>query len=80
MAIFKTTKIEEKPSTFAEQLSKIKSHFKIAYENANNLHAEMESEIAKKQSQITTLQEDIKNIDITKKETETFMSNIEKFI
>ena len=47
---------------------------------ASNLHAEMESEIAKKESQIAALQEDIKTIDVTKQETETFMSNIEKFI
>lgn len=30
--------------------------------------------------QIAALQEDIKTIDVTKQETETFMSNIEKFI
>nr|UVM96611.1 MAG: hypothetical protein [Bacteriophage sp.] len=54
--------------------------FKTGHENASNLHAEMESEIAKKESQIAALQEDIKTIDVTKQETETFMSNIEKFI
>lgn len=47
---------------------------------ASNLHAEMESEIAKKESQIAALQEDIKTIGVTKQEAETFMSNIEKLI
>jgi lipid II:glycine glycyltransferase (peptidoglycan interpeptide bridge formation enzyme) len=65
---------------FAEQMAAIKSAFKIAHENANNLHAEMESEIAKKESQIAALQEDIKTISVTKQEAETFMSNIEKLI
>ena len=46
----------------------------------SNLHAEMESEIAKKESQIAALQEDIKTIGVTKQEAETFMSNIEKLI
>lgn len=64
----------------SERMAGIKSMFKTAHENANNLHAEMESEIAKKESQIAALQEDIKTIDVTKQETETFMSNIEKFI
>ena len=54
--------------------------FKAAHEDASNLHAEMEQEIAKKESQIAALQEDIKTIDVTKQEAETFMSNIEKLI
>lgn len=62
------------------QLEAIKSAFKTAHENASNLHAEMESEIAKKESQIAALQEDIKTIGVTKQEAETFMSNIEKLI
>ena len=65
---------------FSERMASIKSMFKTAHEDASNLHAEMESEIAKKESQIAALQEDIKTIDVTKQETETFMSNIEKFI
>lgn len=48
--------------------------FKTAHEDASNLHAEMEQEI------IAALQEDIKTIDVTKQEAETFMSNIEKLI
>lgn len=66
--------------SFSERMASIKSMFKTAHENASNLHTEMESEIAKKESQIAALQEDIKTTDVTKQETETFMSNIEKFI
>lgn len=65
---------------FSERMASIKSMFKTAHEDASNLHAEMEQEIAKKESQIAALQEDIKTIDVTKQETETFMSNIEKLI
>lgn len=65
---------------FSERMASIKSIFKTAHENASNLHAEMEQEIAKKESQIAALQEDIKTIDVTKQEAETFMSNIEKLI
>ena len=64
----------------SERMASIKSMFKTAHEDASNLHAEMESEIAKKESQIAALQEDIKTIDVTKQEAETFMSNIEKLI
>ena len=66
--------------SFSERMVDIKSLFKIVYENASNLHAEMEQEIAKKESQIAALQEDIKTIDVTKQEAETFMSNIKKII
>lgn len=59
--------------SFSERMASIKSMFKTAHENASNLHAEMESQIA-------ALQEDIKTIGVTKQETETFMSNIEKLI
>ena len=52
MELFNTTKTEEKPLTFAEQLGKIKNQFKIAYENANNLHAEISEEIDRKSAQI----------------------------
>lgn len=66
--------------SFSERMASIKSMFKTAHENASNLHAEMEQEIAKKESQIAALQEDIKTIDVTKQEAEIFMSNIEKLI
>lgn len=82
MGIFgtKVTKELAAKPTFAEQMATIKSAFKTAHENASNLHAEMESEIAKKESQIAALQEDIKTIGVTKQEAETFMANIEKLI
>lgn len=66
--------------SFSERMASIKSMFKTAHEDASNLHAEMEQEIAKKESQIAALQEGIKTIDVTKQEAETFMSNIEKLI
>lgn len=66
--------------TFAEQMSSIKSAFKTAHENANNLHSMMEEEIKSKESQIASLQSDIETINVTKKEAETFMENISKLI
>lgn len=68
------------PTLFNGRLASIKAVFKAAHENASTLHAEMESEITKKESQIAALQEDIKTIGVTKQEAETFMSNIEKLI
>ena len=43
--------------SFSERMASIKSMFKTAHENASNLHAEMELEIAKKESQIAALQD-----------------------
>lgn len=40
---------------FSERMASIKSVFKTVHENANNLHAEMEQEIAKKEAQIAAL-------------------------
>lgn len=73
------TKKSVAPS-FSERMVSIKSVFKTIHENASNLHAEIEQEIAKKESQIAALREDIKTIDVTKQEAEAFMSNIEKLI
>ena len=80
MELFNTTKIEEKPLTFAEQLGKIKNQFKIAYENANNLHAEISEEIDRKSAQILKIQKEIASITEVKKDTEMFMDNILKLI
>ena len=77
---FGTKKSVVAAPSFSERMASIKSMFKNAQENASNLHSEMEQEIAKKKSQIAALQEDIKTIDVTKQEAETFMSNIEKLI
>lgn len=77
---FGTKKSVVAAPSFSERMASIKSMFKTAYENASNLHAEMESEIAEKESQIAALQEDIKTIGVIKQEAETFMSNIEKLI
>ena len=69
-----------KVAPFSERMANIKSMFKIAHENASNLHTEMEEEIAKKKSQIATLQEDIKTIDATKQEAiiEQFSNSIDE--
>ena len=77
---FGTKKSVVATPSFSERMANIKSIFKTAHENASNLHAEMEQEIAKKESQIAALQEDIKTINVTKQETEVFMPNIEKLI
>lgn len=73
---FGTKKSVVATPSFSERMASIKSMFKTAHENASNLHAEMESEIAKKESQIAALQEDIKTIGVTKQEAETFMSSL----
>ena len=83
MGIF-GTKVNNRNSSkslpFAEQVAAIKSAFKIAHENASNLHSMMEEEIKSKETQIATLQSDIETINVTKKEAETFMENISKLI
>lgn len=73
------TKTKVTTPSFAEQLGKIKEQFKVAHENASNLHSQMEQEI-KKEAQIASLQSEIETISTTKKETETFMDNISKLI
>ena len=77
---FGTKKSVVATPSFSERMASIKSMFKTAHENASKLHVEMESEIAKKESQIAALQEDIKTIGVIKQEAETFMFNIGKFI
>ena len=44
---FGTKKSVVAAPSFSERTASIKSMFKTAHENASNLHAEMESEIAK---------------------------------
>ena len=80
MALFNTTKTEESPLTFAEQLGKIKNQFKIAHEKASNLHAKMSQEIDRKSAQILKIQEEVASITEVKKNTEVFMDNISKLI
>lgn len=80
MALFNTTKTEKRSLTFAEQLGKIKNQFKVAHENASNLHAEMSQEIDRKSAQILKIQEEIDSITEVKRDTEVFMDNISKLI
>lgn len=70
----------EKTPIFAKQLSKIKNQFKIAHENASNLHAQMSQEIDRKSAQILKIQEEIASITDIKRDTEVFMDNISKLI
>lgn len=66
--------------TFNDRLTDVKSMFKKAYEEANNLRDEMLGEIAVKQTQIENIQASINEIEATKADTEKFISNLEKFI
>lgn len=77
---FFNNKSEERPLTFAEQLSKIKNQFKIAHENASNLHAKMSQEIDRKSAQILKIQEEVDSITEVNRDTEVFMDNISKLI
>lgn len=78
MALFNNN--PEKTPTFAKQLSRIKNQFKIAHENASNLHAKMSQEIDRKSAQILKIQEEIASITEVKRDTEVFMDNISKLI
>ena len=73
-------KKEETDVNYAQQLASIKHSFKIAHENASNLHSMMERDIQEKQDKIKELQDSIDTINVAKKDTETFMENISKFI
>ena len=66
--------------TFNDRLTDVKSMFKKAYEEANNLRDEMLGEIAVKQTQIENIQASINEIEATKADTEKFISNLENFI
>lgn len=68
------------PKTFNDRLTDVKSMFKKAYEEANNLRDEMLGEIAVKQTQIENIQASINEIEATKADTEKFINNLEKFI
>ena len=80
MALFNNNKTEEKPLTFAEQLGKIKNQFKVAHENASNLHAKMSQEIDRESAQILKIQEEVASITEVKRDAEVFMDNISKLI
>lgn len=82
MGIFSKTTIKTpvRSLTFAEKMANIKEAFKIAYDNANTLHGEMEQEITLKKSKIDELNKQIEEIEVTKEEAKTFMANISKLI
>ena len=76
----KETTVVVAPKTFNDRLTDVKSMFKKAYEEANNLRDEMLGEIAVKQTQIENIQASINEIEATKADTEKFINNLEKFI
>lgn len=78
MAIFNKTNVAK--ATFAERLSSVKDIFQTAYNQASALNDEMQKEIETKQSQIESINAQIKEISITQEETKGFMSNLEKLI
>ena len=78
MAIFSNITVAK--ATFAERLNSVKDMFQTAYNQASALNDEMQKEIETKQSQIESINAQIKEISITQEETKRFMSNLEKFI
>ena len=68
-----------KPS-FKERLTVAKSMFKKAHEDASKLNAEMQADIGSKKQKVKLLEDEIGFISETQKETQEFMSNLEKFI
>ena len=76
----KETTVVVARKTFNDRLTDVKSMFKKAYEEANNLRDEMLGEIAVKQTQIENIQASINEIEATKADTEKFINNLEKFI
>lgn len=67
-------------ATFSERLGSVKSMFKKAYEDATKLDAEMQADIENKKQRIAAIEADINTVSVTQKETQEFMSNLEKFI
>ena len=68
-----------KPS-FKERLTGVKSMFKKAHEDASKLSAEMQDEIDNYKMLIASYEVKIEDVSTTQKETQEFMSNLEKFI
>ena len=66
--------------SFKERLTGVKSRFKKAHEDAAKLSAEMQVDIDSKKQKVKLLEEEIGFISETQKETQEFMSNLEKFI
>lgn len=72
--------VGKKTLSFAKRMTGIKEVFKSAYDNASALKSEMQSQIESKEQSIAKLNSEIEEINVTKKEAESFMSNLEKFI
>lgn len=67
-------------ASFEDRLSKVKSMFKTAYDEAEVLDAEMQMDIEKREERIKALRDEINSIQNVQRDTEVFMSNLEKFI
>lgn len=76
------TEVANAPSkeSFSARLGSVKSMFKRAYDSALMLDAEMQTDIDEKNKQILALNTEIGDIKVTQIETQSFMSNLEKFI
>ena len=66
--------------SFKERLTGVKSMFKKAHEDASKLNAEMQNEIDNYKMLIASYEVKIEDVSTTQKETQEFMSNLEKFI
>ena len=77
---FGNKKVVEVQASFSERLIGIKSIFSEVYKKAQNLSAEIDTQVELKNYQILKLQEKLEEVNETKKEIETFMKNLEKFI
>lgn len=83
MGIFTKTKSSVASATkmsFSEQLTNIKEVFRNAYQKAENLSREIETDIAAKTARIATLQSQLQASETVMKDTEKFMKSIENFI
>lgn len=67
-------------ASFEDRLSKVKSMFRTAYDEAEVLDAEMQMDIEKREERIKALRDEINSIQNVQRDTEVFMSNLEKFI
>lgn len=66
--------------SFEDRLKGVKSMFKAAYDDAVYLSAEMQMDIEKREERIKALRDEINSIQSVHKDTQEFMSNLEKFI
>lgn len=66
--------------TFADRLNATKAVFAKALEDAKTLSSDMDTEVANKEAQIASLNDEINSIKIVKNDTMKFISNLEKLV